>query len=282
MKISLFLFLFLFMIFAGCYDEPKQLPTKGSVTVYADKTIFPLIQKEKEAFESGYPDAKIELVKVSTNEGFNKLINYKAKLFIGSRNFTNRERNFILDQKIDIRTFKFVYDGVAVIAPKNFQVDYFSTNELRDILTGKNKKYKIIIPDSSTGTYFLVKELLLNDANPQNFTFADEDSIINKISYSKNTLGFLGVNLIQDSTKIKILKIGDLSSKDGALAYYSPHPGYIYKNYYPLSRTIYIFLDEVGKGVASGFSTYLTSGDGQKIALHNNISPAAVPVIVHE
>lgn len=282
MKTNLFNFLFLFLFLYGCYNEPKQMPTKGSLTVYADKTIFPLIQKEKEAFESGYPDAKVELVKVSTNDGFNKLINYKAKLFIGSRSFTEREQNFINDQKIDIRTFKFVYDGVTVITQKNSQLNYLSTRELKNILLGKNKNLKVLIPDSSTSTYFLIKKILLDNKKPANSIFVDEDSIVNKISNSRNTLGFVGVNLIQDSTKIKILKIGDLSSKNGAIAYYSPHPGYIYKNYYPLSRTIYIFLDEIGNGLASGFATYLTSGTGQKIALKNNISPAAVPVIVHE
>jgi ABC-type phosphate transport system substrate-binding protein len=283
MKMLLFQFIILTSFFLGCYNEPKETPTKGNLTVYVDETIFPLVQKEKDAFEAGYPNAKIVLSKVSTDGGFNQLLNHNAKLFIGSRNFNDVEDNFVQSQKMYIRVMKFVYDGVAVITSKNTDINYLSTKELSNILLGKDKSYHAMIPDSNTGTYFLIKKVLLDNKNPVNAEMIPvESSIIDKIPESRKTLGFVGINLIKDTTNFKILKVSDLVARNGEVAYYSPHPAFIYKNYYPLSRTVYIFLNEIENGLASGFATYLTANAGQKIALKDNLAPAAVPVKVNE
>jgi hypothetical protein len=45
---------------------------------------------------------------------------------------------------------------------------------------------------------------------------------------------------------------------------------------YPLSRLLLVYVNEINVGLASGFASFLTGNDGQKIALSNNLGPAAV------
>ena len=60
--------------------------------------------------------------------------------------------------------------------------------------------------------------------------------------------------------------------------YYKPYVAYLLSESYPLVRTTAIFLNDIGVGLASGFATYLTSHDGQKVVADNNLGPATVPV----
>ncbi len=270
------------LLLFGCYSERKDTPTRGNLTVYVDESVYPLLKDEAAAFEKDYPKAKIELKSIVTNGGMEKILNGETKMFISTRDFNKKESAFITENKLNILAYKFVYDGVAVITAKNQKLDYISTSDLKDVLEGNNKKFTAVIPDSNTGTYNTIRKDLLGGKNPTNVEYVlDEKSISEKIEHNPNTIGFESINLIQDSSHIKILKVGDLKVRDGEIAYYTPHPAYIYKDYYPLRRTIYIFLSEVGQGLGSGFTTFLTSDDGQKVALKDNIAPAAVPVVVH-
>ena len=108
-----------------------------------------------------------------------------------------------------------------------------------------------------------------------------EEDVIKDVVKSNNQIGFVGLNSIRDSSKIKMLQIGVMNNYP-EIDYYQPHPGYFLNYVYPLSRTIYIFLNETGLGLASGFTTYLTSYAGQKIVLMQNLAPAAVPVKLNQ
>ena len=92
-----------------------------------------------------------------------------------------------------------------------------------------------------------------------------------------NTIGLVGFNIINDTNSIKILPLGMIDHSNNKVQYYAP--GMLtFNTYYPLSREIYIFLNDEYKGFASGFSTYLFSKDGQDIVKRNNLSPTNYPV----
>jgi ABC-type phosphate transport system substrate-binding protein len=119
---------------------------------------------------------------------------------------------------------------------------------------------------------------------------SSEENIIKTIKNGSNKIGIVSFNLVQDSSKLNFVQIGQLeksvdsTTKSGDLNvdYYSPHPGYVFKGLYPLKQTIYIYLNELEMTPASGFTTFLTSYEGQKIALQQNLAPAAVPVKINQ
>ena len=79
-----------------------------------------------------------------------------------------------------------------------------------------------------------------------------------------------------------MLEVGDPEFKSDStvteMEYFAPHQAHIYRNYYPLSRSIYIFTHKAGRGVARGFAAFAAGVDGQKIIVKNGLVPATMPV----
>ncbi|MCL5029159.1 MAG: substrate-binding domain-containing protein [Bacteroidetes bacterium] len=276
-------------IFLGC-QESNVTPTKGSVTVEVDPAIFPIVQKERDAFDSLYTKAKVELKEVTPLEGMINLLNNKTRMFVSARYFNQKQLDFIRNQKLDIQINKFCYDAVAIICSKHNKTDQLRVDEIKSSLLGYNKSYTFVIPQNTSATFQYLKEEVLDDQEPKNAIIVQNDfEVLKKIEKSDDLLGIVSFNIVQDSSKINFVQIGQLkkqmdqdSIKGLQISYFTPHPGFLIKNYYPLKQTVYIYLNELGMTPASGFTTFLTSYEGQKIALGQNLAPAAVPVKINE
>lgn len=264
--------------FAGC-KEPAETPVKGYLKAYSDESLFNVMNTESKNFTGVYKDSKIEVVPLTARDGIARILNNEIKFFVSSRDLNSEENNFASARKLGIRKFKFCYDAVAVVVSRNSNLDKIRVSDLAKILESKNTEYKIIIPQMNSGIYEYVKTVLLNGADPKNIEIVDSEfKVAEKVGLSKNFIGLTGINTLTDTAGIKILKVGsDLTSNQGE-SYFDPLAGYMINGDYPLARMSYIFLNEVGLGLASGFTTYLTSYDGQIILAKNNLGPASVPV----
>ena len=289
MKRILFVSLAVLFIFGGC-QESKVTPTKGNVTVDVDKAVSPIIRKEKAAFDSLYTAVKVELKDVTPLDGMMDLLNNKVKMFVSTSYFNKKQLDFISQQSLDIKSFKFCYDAVAVIGSKRNTLDKIRVDEIKDALLGKNIGYNFIIPQNTSSTFQYIKDEILDGQEPKNVQIAANDSaVISRVEKYDDVLGIISFNLVQDSSKIHFVQVGQIknqttqtSNKGLDVNYFTPHPGFVLKNYYPFKQTVYIFLHEAGMSPASGFTTFLTSYEGQKIALGQNLAPAAVPVKINE
>ena len=278
------------ILITGCQKESKVSPTKGHLTVEVDPSVYPVIVKEKAAFDSLYKEVKVNLKEVDPMQGMVNVINGNSKVFISPRYFNKKEIDFINKEKINIQTFKFCYLACAVIAPLNSPTDKIRVDEIKDALMGNLKNYSFVIPQSNTATYQYIQEEILDGSSPKDAEIVPTDNdVLKKISEGGNKLGILSFNTVQDSSKIKFLQVGQIEKKitkpekNGLdVNYFTPHPGFLIKKYYPLSQTVYIYLHELLLTPASGFTTFLTSYEGQKIALRENLAPAAVPVRINE
>ncbi len=287
-KLAIFIFGLLIAL-AGC-QESNVTPTSGTTIVEVDSAIAPIISKERNAFDSLYVKAKVELKIVSPVNGMVDLLNKKVKVFISPRYFNKQELDFANKEKLNVKTFKFCYNAVVVVSSKQNNLTQIRVDELRDALLGKTSKYEIVIPQSTTTTYQYLKDNVLEGKTPKGVDIVPtEKDVLSRIQKSNNLIGITSFNLVQDSSKIKFIKLGELnqtadSSKPKSIEvnYFTPHPGFVLKNYYPFRQTVYIFLSELEMSPASGFTTFLTSYEGQKIALTNNLAPAAVPVKINE
>ncbi len=269
---------FIILVLAGC-SEPKETPTKGYLKAYADESLKNVIVAERNRFVSLYKDAVINLEFLPAREGIVKVLNNEAKLFVSSRELNKEEKDYIAKNKLEIKAFKFCYDGIAVIVPVKSIVKEIKISALKDILEGKNTSFKIFMPQKNSGVYEFIKEKLLNGKEPRNVnvTVTEHEVIENTIN-TRNAIGFVGINTINLNNKIKVLKVGTGEMSPGGEAYYGPYQGYFVNGAYPLTRTAIILLNEIGLGVASGFATFLTSNEGQKIVADNELGPATVPV----
>jgi len=266
-------------ILTSCQDREIS-PIKGSLKCYVDESLYKVINDEKDAFIKVYPESKIELVSVTAREGITAILNNKTELFISSRELNDEEKKYCEQVKSEVRGFKFCYDAVVPIVSQKNSKEKTTIDELKKILSGQTLGYSVFLPEQNSGVYEFLKIKLLENRIPIGVSLVkNEREVIKKVENSKRCLGFVGLNSIKtDSDKVKILDVASRIIEGTDDNYYKPYVAYLLSESYPLVRTTAIFLNDIGVGLASGFATYLTSHDGQKVVADNNLGPATVPV----
>lgn len=262
----------------GC-KERHLSPTKGSLKCYVDESLYNVVLAERDSFVVAYPESKIELITVKAREGIASILNGEAKIFISSRELNEEEKDFIKKQKIEVRDYKFCYDAVVPIVREDDPQENIIVADLSSILSGERNDFKVFVPEHNSGVYEYLKEKLLDKQEPKNVTIVkSEEETINKVKETKKSLGFVGLNTLENVKGVKILEVGSKVRSDGEVLYYKPYVAYLVTQSYPLIRTTAIFVNDYGTGLAAGFLTYLTSFNGQKIVSKNNLGPATVPI----
>lgn len=266
------------VIFAGCQPEAKETAIKGSIKCDADESLYSIVVALRDTFQVKYPDAKIEVGKLKAREGIVKVLNGESTLFVSSRGLNKEESDFIQKTKSDIRIIKICYDALTVIVDSNHALTRMTTTELKQILLGESRQYKVFVPDQNSGVFENLKTDLLENKKPVANIVNGEEDVVKSVLKNKNSIGVVGLNIAKSAKGIKILRIGtDERSVTGGV-YYQPVAGYLSNGDYPLIRTCYIFLNEIGILLGSGFSTFIASHDGQKIILDYDLGPATVPI----
>jgi ABC-type phosphate transport system substrate-binding protein len=264
-------------VLAGCSTQ-KSLPTKGNFTAYVDASVYPLMLSERNSFIQDFKDANIDVIPITADEGIKMFIDNKINFFISSRSFNSDESQNINTKNKYARVYTFCYGGIAVITSVKSNIKSIVYDDLQNLLLGKDKSTEIFIPPKNSGVYGFLKKDFLNDEEPVNSKIAEsEKDVIEKVKENVNTIGLVGFNIIDDTSSINILQLGMENHSNKKSQYYKP--GILtFKTYYPLSREIYIFLNDEQKGLPSGFATYLLSKDGQEIVKKNNLSPSDYPI----
>ena len=276
-RILLFSFSAALLVFAGC-KEKELSPIRGSLKCYVDESLYNVIKAERDTFVTLYPNSKIDLVTVKAREGIADVLNGEATLFISSRTLNAEEKSYFEKTKSDMRTFKFCYDAVVPIVSNSESKENLTMDEVKKILTGQTMGFQVFVPDPNSGVYEYLKTSVLGNKEPQKVSIVkSEEEVIQKVKSTRKSLGFVGLNTLENVEGVKILEVGIKRSETDIL-YYKPYTAYLVSQTYPLIRTTSIFINEVGIGLASGFATFLTSFEGQKIVSKHNLGPATVPV----
>lgn len=277
---SLFIIPMILLLFvSGCGPEPRETTTKGSIKCYADESLYTMVVEQRDSFVATYPASKIEIEKVQAREGIVKILNGEIQMFVSSRGLTDDESKFVEKTKSEVKVIKLCYDGLTVIVDTNHQAARMTTTQLKQLLLGESKLYKVFIPDQNSGVFENLKVELLENKKPSGaFVVKNEDDVVKSVIKNKNSIGVVGLNIARESKGIKILRIGtDERSATGG-EYIEPVAGYLSNGEYPLIRECYIFLNEIGTGLGTGFATYMTFTQGQKIVLAHDLGPATVPL----
>jgi phosphate transport system substrate-binding protein len=275
-----FILLISVFFFSSC-EEKKFTPERGEAAIAADESLFRVTEAAKNEFEKMYVNAKLNLSKAAAREGIPQLFEGKIQLFVCGRGLNNEELEFInKNNKRDvIKQFKFCYDGVVLLVKKNDPRVNISLKDLKNMLKGSDRSYKIFMPPFKSSTYEYIKSAVLDGKDPANVKLLDNESdVLTEVKKNPKSLGLLGLNVVADSSEYKFLKVCSDETTSGGPEYFEPHQGFLINGSYPLSKLCYVFINEVYTGVAGGFATFLTGNEGQQIVLKQKLGPAAVPV----
>jgi len=300
---------FVVLLFVSCQKKTEEkytdTYTSGVIAIAVDESFRPIIQEEVDVFEALNPKAGI--VPTYTNEvnAINLLLKDSVRVAITTRPLSPKEDAFLKSKTFYARTYKLATDGIALIVNNHNPDSLITVSQIRQILSGEVTSWKEIFPSSKLGQF----QVVFDNSNSSTIRYAidsicngkplskklyaqnNNPEVIDFVSKTPNSIGVIGVNWLgnhrKDTTNLSFkseVRVMSVSNEVKATAAnsYKPFQAYLFYGYYPLTRTIFIILNDPRGSLPSGLTSFLTSDRGQRIILKSGILPATQPVrVVH-
>lgn len=302
---SILSFVFLGIIFLcfscrnGSKPELSETPTRGNIEISVDESFQPLLDTEIYTFTSLYYNAHIRAEYKPEYDVVNDFMNDSVRVMVTSRKLSEDQIRYLRDTLVIARTTTFAYDALALITNKENPDTLIKYNTIKDIFTGKIKRWKDINPGSKLGDISVIfdnnksgniryfRELfeIKADLGINFFAVNNNAEVVDFVARNRDALGIISVNWISDKDdslsrsfvkKINVLAVSQEFINDGT--YYRPHQGSIYDRSYPFVREVYFISRETFSGLGSGFIQWATASQGQRIVLKSGLVPATMPI----
>ncbi|MDR3651923.1 MAG: substrate-binding domain-containing protein [Paludibacter sp.] len=304
-----FISFFCFLLLVSCQTKSKKdrfsdTFTTGVIPIAVDENLKPIIKEELDVFEAMYP--KTGIVPNYTNEvnAINLLLKDSVRVVIATRPLSSKEEKYLNTKQFYPHSYKLATDGIALIINNQNPDSLITVSQIRNILTGQVANWKDIYPKSKLGQF----KIVFDNPNSSTVRYAI-DSICNGQALSKNlfaqnsnteviefvkktpnAIGIIGVNWLgdrNDTTNLSFKNDVRVMAVSGEVTAtiansYKPFQAYLFYGYYPLTRNIFVILNDPRGSLPTGLTSFLTSDRGQRIILKSGLVPATQPVrIVH-
>ncbi|MCY7351518.1 MAG: substrate-binding domain-containing protein [Cytophagaceae bacterium] len=288
------------LLACGDSDKPADTVSTGDIVIASDQSLQPLIEAEEMAFEASRKYAKITPKYVTELKAIEMLLNDSARVAVVTREFNARERKILAEQKFQYRSMKIAIDAVALITNDANADTLISTDQLRDVLTGKITQWnqlrrggkqqtgggKITVVfdnNSSSNLSYLLDTLEISDqVKAPVFAVKSNEEVIAFVKKNPNAMGVIGLNWISDSDDpktpgfmqgIRVMGVARRPEPEPE-DYFQPFQYNLALNRYPLSRNVLMITKEARRGLGTGFINYVASDRGQRIVLKAGLLPA--------
>ncbi|OSZ82269.1 hypothetical protein CAP35_03090 [Chitinophagaceae bacterium IBVUCB1] len=285
----------LLAVAASCGNEPAaNKPTdnlvSGTIDISADETYRPIIEQQKQVFDSSFPDAHVNIHYKSETECIKDFLNDKARLILVTRELSKDEKAMLEGKKIVATSLAVAKDAVAVVVNKAATDTVLSRSQLQGIVAGTyNKKYTVVFDNQGSSTVRYVTDSLMAGGKLGSNVFAAKgnDSVIHYVANNPNAIGFVGVSYISDYNDpeglafikdVRVLAIVNDSTKKE----FQPYQAYIAPNWYPLTRKLYYIHRETYQGLGTGFAKFLSEERGQLVFKQARLFPLRSNIIFRE
>ena len=305
------------LLISSCGDQrPKSTSTRGIAKIMCDESFQSVLEQEIAVFEYQYPEASIMPDYINEHDALDSLFQNRVDLIIISHDLTPDQKKSLKKLGRGYRSKMIAVDAIAIIVNKQNDIAELSMEDLRDIFTGKVKRWgevyptklkndtiKVMFDGSGTGVVHYMKDKFLNGGNfgPNVYARGSSREVFNAVEEYKNVIGFIGVSWITSDLKSAEIpieqKYEELQTKnevsvvdftdrikvmplrgDEQIQGVKPYQAHIYSGDYPLVRSIWAIDASYNGTLDHGFYTFLTGVIGQKIILQTGILPAAEPV----
>jgi phosphate transport system substrate-binding protein len=292
------------LLFVACKtksnDKFTDTLTSGVIPITVDENFKPIIQEEIAVFENLYKGTGIVPLYTNEVEAINLLLKDSVRLAITSRPLYEKEINFLKNKKFAPRSYKLATDAIALIVNRQNPDTLITVDQLRKILVGEKLEWNQLHSTSKLGKIILV----FDNANSSTVRYAIDSlchgrplskelcaqtnnlEVIKYVANTPGSIGLIGVNWIgeqSDTTNLsfnKSVRVMSVSNEKDAIPEnsYKPFQYYILYGYYPLTRNVYVILNDPRSTLPSGFTNFLTTDRGQRIILKSGLVPATQPI----
>jgi phosphate transport system substrate-binding protein len=280
----------------GCETERPETPTKGHVTVVVSESVAPMMKVEEQVFEQLYPQAHVDIEVASDREAIARLFNDSITVIVSARPLNAEELEVKKRFRLQVHDHLIAIDAVAVIINNENPLRQLRTTALDSILTGKVTRWSelggktsgspiaVVLPDINNAAYEVVGMSVLHGGRylPSAKVVATSPELIQAVVKDPSAIGIVGMSWLKDrAEQVRQVELSDPNAPDSLGTrgkFYAPFQAYVYQRYYPITRNVYIYSTADNYGVAAGFTSFITSGPGQKIVLNSGLVPATMPV----
>ncbi len=296
---------------AACSQKPKSEKwqdtiTAGLIPIAVDESFEQIIQTEVDVFESVYPRAGIMPIYTTETEALKLLFEDSVRLAIVSRRLTEGEIQAYKNKNRYPKEWKIATDAITLIVNKSNPDSVINVQTLKKILTGEITEWKEINPrttlkgkinvvfdNKNSGTIRYAMDSICGGAPLSANLYAEKKNkdVINYVAESPHALGLIGVDWVgtsnADSTgidfdeKITVMAVSRLDNPSIENSD-KPYQAYIALKRYPLTRDVYVILNDPRSGLSTGFTSFLSSQRGQYIILKSGLVPETQPVRIVE
>ena len=296
------IFMLSFVLFACSNNSntPTDTPTTGIIEIAVDESFKPIMEAEIGVFEGLYRDASIIPNYLPETESIKLLLDDSVRMIVVSRDITENEKKYFEAKKFFPKTIKIASDGIAFILHKDNPDSIFTTKMISGILTGKYKYWneifpkrkkeeiKVVFDNPNSGTVHYALDSICNGEKFSSQVSAVETNtaVIDFVKNNPFSIGIIGGSWISDRDDttslsfLKVVKVASISKEAIATTQnsFAPYQAYVALHQYPYVRDIYIILTDPRSGLATGFTSFITSDRGQRIILKYGIVPETQPL----
>jgi len=205
------------LVLVSCGDRrPKSTSTRGIAKIMCDESFQSVLEQEIAVFEYQYPEASIMPEYINEHDALDSLFQNKVDLIIISHDLTPEQKKSLKKIGRGYRTKMIAVDAIAIIVNKQNDIDELSMDDLRDIFSGKVKRWgevfptklkndtiKVMFDGSGTGVVHYMKEKFLNGGKfgPNVYARGSSADVFKAVEEYKNVIGFIGVSWITSDLK---------------------------------------------------------------------------------
>ena len=288
-------------LFPSCGDKPKNTQAeqdykRAARYFVADESFSPILNEALDVFLYSSILDTLEAQYINEQDAVKKLMKLQTWLAFTSRDFTENERQSLIERKYMPRTIPIAYDGLAIIVNNANTDTCITVKDFKRILRGEVTKWSDLYPASDKGVIDVVFDNPLSSTvrwcvdsllNGQEFkapnigAVKNSAAVIDYVEKHDNALGIIGSNWLNDSRdttnvtfkkNIKVMKVSRLDTATPQNSW-QPYQYYIYNGNYPLIRTIYALLNEPRSGLPSNFAHFMRLPKGQLIIQKSGLLP---------
>jgi phosphate transport system substrate-binding protein len=258
--------------------------TSGRITIVCAPEALDLVARERDIFRSLYADATIELRPGGARDAVSALFGARCDVAVITRELTPEERSAAVKGGLELEGYRFAKDAlVAIVHPAN-PVRNMSVPELRAIYSGATRTWSalagtggqvhpVVQPVESDVTAYFIEQVMQGEAlQARAFTAPSDSAVVARVAADPAAVGY--VTLAWAGRGARVLHLAPLTG----LPYVKPDPESVYQGRYPMTRTYNYYIRTDGRPLAGGFSTFITSRDGQRIVNEAGLVPTSVPV----
>lgn len=263
--LKILVFISFSIIFISCNNTNEQKVedtsqysqwNEGSLTLYVDDDIAPLVDSIIPMYKKSYPKVNLEIKKVSSREGMALLLNGKANIVLEGRGFLKDEDSLIKEYNVklpepwefanDVLVFYTNVDNPTDTMNAKDIEDYFANNKLsaqKALKIKWNPEFVISNPNSSVYAHF--RHFVLKDGKTQRKlrVMPSFDSVKNYVAQNKNAVGIGLLGQIVGDLRFRPIMLGYYDSTGKYVTPKVVHQSFIVQGLYPyiVSYKAYLF-----------------------------------------